>query len=74
MPYVMKQSTQDLFATLRVAIELWSIEAKHRDAYVRGSQARKDIAEQIVRNREWLGRREFLAGLRYGIANATRRT
>jgi hypothetical protein len=61
---MMKDGTREVFGVLRAAIDRWSEASGHRDAYVRGSQARKDIAEQIVRYRFMLGRTGFLNRLR----------
>ncbi|MCE9527351.1 MAG: hypothetical protein K8R36_14995 [Planctomycetales bacterium] len=60
----MRDETHAPFQTLRQAIDVWSRTAGHYDAYVRGSQARKDLAEQIVRYRKWLGKRQFIELLR----------
>jgi hypothetical protein len=64
----MQDKTRAAFETLRQALERWSRAAGHRDAYVRGSQARKDIAEQIVRYRLMLGTQGFLKELRGAMA------
>jgi len=66
----MKDQTRAIFATLREAIERWSDAAGHRDAYVRGSQARRDVADQIRAYRKMLGGKGFLARLRDGLKAA----
>jgi hypothetical protein len=63
----MNESTRDLFAILQEAIELWSSKAGYRDAYIRGSQARKDLADQIKAYRREIGSREFVRRLRSGL-------
>jgi hypothetical protein len=60
----MRDETRALFQTRRQAVEVWSRTSGHYDAYVRGSQARKDLAEQIVEYRKWLGKRKFIERLR----------
>ena len=64
----MSDATRTLFVTLQNAIERWSLSVGHRDAYIRGSQARKDLAEQIWRYRAALGRRGFIERLREGLS------
>lgn len=49
-----------IFVILQAAIENWGVKSGHRDAYVRGSQSRRDLAEQINRYRKMHGRREFV--------------
>ncbi len=60
----MTDRTIALFKTLRVAVELWSEASKHRDAYVRGTQARRDIASQIRNYKGMWGRAKFIETLR----------
>jgi hypothetical protein len=60
----MRDETRAVFQLLQNAIEHWSDAAGHRDAYVRGSQARKDLAEQIVAHRRMRGRKGFMDKLR----------
>lgn len=56
----MEERTKRVFVILRAAIANWSIRAEHRDAYIRGSQARRDLAEQMYRYAKVYGRRKFL--------------
>src|SRR6476469_3923095 len=60
----MKDETAAVFKTLRVAVEFWSEAAGHRDAYVRGTQARRDIAAQIRSYKFMWGRAKFIETLR----------
>lgn len=64
----MKDETAALFKTLRGAVELWSEAAKHRDAYVRGTWARRDIAAQIRSYKFMWGRAKFIETLRVALA------
>ncbi|HUY90882.1 MAG TPA: hypothetical protein VMV10_19255 [Pirellulales bacterium] len=67
----MKHETMKLFELLRKAIDRWSDASGHRDAYIRGSQARKDLACQISRYRFMLGRDGFLDKLRKSFDKPT---
>ena len=56
----MNEKTKRVFTILRSAIDNWSARSGHRDAYVRHSQARRDLAEQMRRYCKLYGRRGFL--------------
>ena len=64
----LRDNTRDLFATLREMVRSWSDRSGHEDAYVQGSQARKDLAEQIRRYCAMLGREGFIKKVRAGLS------
>ena len=65
----MRETTIATFHTLREAIERWSVASKHRDAYVRGSQARRDLADQIRGYKRIWGRAKLMEILRLRLAD-----
>ena len=60
----MKDSTREHFDLLREMLERWSVAVGNRNAFVRGSQDRRDIAEQLRLHLKSSGRLEFLNKLR----------
>jgi hypothetical protein len=67
----MEERTKRVFVTLRAAIDNWSVRCGHQDAYVRNSQARRDLAEMIYRYCKMYGRRAFIDRLEVSLREAS---